>query len=253
MTTNDQLTRTLKKLWGFITDVPDRKPVFIPDRTPTLVVLTGRAGAGKSTVADIMGDRRYRQVNIADQVKSLAVEIELPEQLVTTDGRPAGTLAECVERNGWWVTKWTVKGVRELLQSLGDGARRVLGEDVWIDQAIVDVNLWLALNRSVVVTDARYPNEVKKLKEIGAIHVHVLSQAPKPADQSIYNHESEKLARTLDRVVADPDDEVALNWLGWAGLGRPDFVINNPGNSIGPLTDLVENLLTEPAFNPDGN
>lgn len=115
-----------------------------------IIALAGRAGSGKSTCAKLLKDSAGAvEFSIADPLKRLAQSI-----MDFSDEQLWGTQAqkEAVDpRYGM--------SAREFLIRLGDNARKVLGDRVWIDgcrKAIRDSGA-----RLVVVSDVRYANEAE--------------------------------------------------------------------------------------------
>lgn len=80
---------------------------------------------------------------------------------------------------------------RVLLQDLGVGIRKNLFEDVWVTKAEETID---RLKTSVVVTDARFPNEIEMIRRrggrliwmdrpgVGPINGHISEHAVKPED-----------------------------------------------------------------------
>ncbi len=58
---------------------------------------------------------------------------------------------------------------RSALQTLGTEWGRVLREDVWVDYLLKSRQA----NEITIVTDVRFPNEARKIREVGGIIVHV--------------------------------------------------------------------------------
>jgi len=55
---------------------------------------------------------------------------------------------------------------RAKFQKVGDGARRFIGEDVWVNALFTTVDNDVSI-RNFILDDCRYANEVKKLKSAG--------------------------------------------------------------------------------------
>ncbi|MFC5722068.1 hypothetical protein ACFP1Z_18035 [Streptomyces gamaensis] len=80
-------------------------------------------------------------------------------------------LATVVERYGWEFAKDNFPEVRRFLWKMSvDGVAAVLGEDVWTDAAVKQIQ---ATSRPVVVTDVRLAEEVKALKSEGLTIVYL--------------------------------------------------------------------------------
>lgn len=115
-----------------------------------IVGLTGKKGAGKTTVAKYFQDAGYQKFAFADTVKELAEHID---PWVGGD-----FLTAHIEKRGWDAVKWDTPETRTFLQILGNGVRS-------IDPDYCRRGLLQKINRSgspdlVVIDDVRYPNEV---------------------------------------------------------------------------------------------
>lgn len=109
-----------------------------------IVALFGAPGAGKDTVAEMLVNGfGYRRVAFADKVRELAYRTR-PE------------IRHLVDTYGWEGAKREFLEVRCVLETVGDGAREVLGEDVWVDAAFKSLD---TDNHDYVVTDLRKENE----------------------------------------------------------------------------------------------
>jgi hypothetical protein len=115
-----------------------------------LIALFGAPGAGKDTVAKRLVEQHgFVRVAFADKVRELAYE-------VATD-----TQREQIDYFGWEKCKRKSEDYRKLLERVGDGARKVLGESVWIDAVYDQIDALLAINKNVVITDLRKQNELE--------------------------------------------------------------------------------------------
>jgi hypothetical protein len=118
-----------------------------------IIGLTGYARSGKDEVAKILVENYgYKRVAFADKIR---------EFLYETNPQVGGNrLQHLVSTYGWDVAK-SQPEVRHLLQSIGVGARKIFGEDFWVDQAIVP----MLEQEKVVVTDVRFTNEANIIKK----------------------------------------------------------------------------------------
>jgi hypothetical protein len=66
-----------------------------------------------------------------------------------------------VDGYGWDVAKTAFPEVRNMLQSLGVGARKTFGDMFWVQQALRQVHF----EGNYVITDVRYPNEAKAIRD----------------------------------------------------------------------------------------
>jgi dephospho-CoA kinase len=120
-----------------------------------LIALFGPPGAGKDTVAKRLVEQHgFVRVAFADKVRELAYE-------VATD-----TQREQIDYFGWEKCKRKSEDYRKLLERVGDGARKVLGDDVWINAIEWQVMQLLSQRENVVITDLRKRNELDFVHKI---------------------------------------------------------------------------------------
>ena len=149
-----------------------------------LIGLSGYAQSGKDTLAAALARHGYKRLSFADNLRDLAAA---SRPTFRTPG-PVATpysyayLDSMVEVYGWEAAK-QVPEIRQYLQDLGLGARKVFGDDIWVD----------ALHRQrvpgnrYVITDVRFPNEAEYVRSRGGIMVRV----NRPGTAPVNGHESE--------------------------------------------------------------
>lgn len=131
---------------------------------PVVIGLCGYAGSGKDEAAKGLTALGWERVSFADGIRTLAVKCDP----VLYDGRSdcLSSLAVEVEEVGWAKAK-EIPGVREFLQNLGTGAREVLGESAWVSVAEEKIEDAMDEERSVVITDVRFVNEIRAVYDAG--------------------------------------------------------------------------------------
>lgn len=139
-----------------------------------LVILTGRSGSGKDTAAEALTDRLgYQRVGLADPIRKIVngldgVEVDVPSgalphpSLGLIDGGTAD-LGFLLQVLGLEHLKRRVPAVRRVMQSVGDGLKDAIGEDVLSVVAAGRVAGLLSIGHDVVVNDARYASEINTL------------------------------------------------------------------------------------------
>lgn len=127
-----------------------------------IIALTGYAQTGKDSVAAALEAEGYERKASGDLVRQVLYAMN---PWVPDGDNAMVRLQELVDRIGWERAKVENAEVRRLMQDGGtEGARAVLGEDVWINATIAT----LQPTRLYVVTDARFPNEADLLRGHGA-------------------------------------------------------------------------------------
>jgi hypothetical protein len=119
-----------------------------------LIGLTGAAGVGKDTVAQLLREHfGFTHIAIADGLKNVVTQ--LADSLLLP-GADTATLAWAIEGYGSLeAAKRADPRVRQLLIDVGCGMREVMGDDVWLNLA--DRNI--ADAHDTVVSDITFYNE----------------------------------------------------------------------------------------------
>ncbi len=156
-----------------------------------IIGLTGKAGVGKSTIANILvKDYGYRCVPFAEPLKDMLAAIGL------THDELYGDKKEVVNPN-YGVTP------RHMMQTLGtEWGRNLIGEDVWVEA-------WCRClyrryqNDNIVVDDIRFPNEVGRVRALGGKIVNIHGDLY--LNEATAKHVSESLELPRDLVVVRGD------------------------------------------------
>jgi hypothetical protein len=168
-----------------------------------LIGLCGYAQTGKDTVGQILAEEfGFARVSFAGPVKE-HMELLNPYIGVRTLASPK-RLSEALEDYGGWdgvkhhAPPEEKDEIRRLLQVYGtDLVRDRLNEDAWIDKGIMATWKLRGQNKSVVVTDVRFPNEGEKIRNVGSVwKIH------RPGIGPERDHSSETM---VDLVKADRD------------------------------------------------
>jgi hypothetical protein len=156
-----------------------------------IIGLTGPAGSGKSTVANILVDRHgFHELSFAEPLRVFVkrlLGIEM-DDLQRIKEQPRDELC------GW--------SPREVMQKLGgEFGREMIGIDLWIRRVDREV-AWLqemlecrVMTRlaGIVISDVRYPNEGAYIRERG--HLWRLTRS----GHAVAAHESEAGVPPIDR------------------------------------------------------
>lgn len=155
-----------------------------------IIGLTGKAGAGKNTVADIMCQLlpTLNQVAFATKVKEVY-------KLLTGE-----KVKDSLEWKNELVSEYGMTR-REMLQRIGtDCLRDNLHQDVWVNALMSNLTPWM----DYVITDVRFPNEVEAIRKEGG----VVFRVERPGfDSGTPAHVSESALDGMDfpTIVNDSD------------------------------------------------
>ena len=127
---------------------------------PHLIGLTGKAGSGKSTAAQVLIDAGWTRVKMAGPFKDMLRAMGL------TDRHLEGDLKEvpCDLLQG--------QTPRHAMITLGtEWGRDIIGANLWIDLAARRIKDALDAGCSVVVDDIRFDNEADTIRNLGGVVV----------------------------------------------------------------------------------
>lgn len=178
--------------------------------------LSGRAQAGKDTVADILTQRYgFRRYALADPLREMALDIDPPIAWNVVLNEPV-RLADAVRKLGWEVVKRSYPEARRFLQRLGtEGVRDHVGQDYWTNLGQQHIE---RSNQPVVITDVRFPEERDMVRRKGGLWVWI----ERPGENPAAGHQSEG--------ALDPE--------------QADLVVVNDG-SIDELSTAVDALMLQ--------
>lgn len=140
-----------------------------------LIGLTGKAGVGKDTVADILMSHRFCRYAFALPIKRALSLFGIDEPSSRIDKE-----SKLPERN---------YSYRKAAQTLGTEWARGLDTEFWINLAKQKIDFSPGVN--TVVTDVRFENEATFIRESGGVIWHVFGRST-TVDGSAAKHISEK-------------------------------------------------------------
>jgi hypothetical protein len=143
-----------------------------------IVGLCGYAGSGKDTAAEgCVSLGAFSRRAFADKLKEL-VEAQnpyYPEMHMHHN--------DLIARYGLEAAKRRYPRVREELVACGEAHRRIFGEDFWIDACLPSGERYNRAIR-VVVSDVRYPNEIKHINKHGGVVFYIKRDGREAANET---------------------------------------------------------------------
>lgn len=164
-----------------------------------IIGLSGYAQAGKDTLGAILvAQHGFRRVAFADKLRAMALALD-PIVGAAMFGETF-RLSDLIDQGGWEEAKRSPE-VRRLLQRLGtEAGRDILGNDIWVNAALDQVNLDDPSER-IVITDCRFLNEAQAIRRTGGYVVRI----ERPGIKAVNAHPSETALDGFDF------DNVVLN------------------------------------------
>jgi hypothetical protein len=177
---------------------------------PILVALTGPAGSGKDTAAELLSERHgFERYAFADPIKDMLTA------LLVGAGLDYAYLFE--RRLKELPIPYIGHSGRRLMQTLGTEWGRAIDPDLWVNLAALQLGLHdlprsAPIHDRIVITDLRFPNEAEWVRRMGGLVVRVVRDVP-----AIAAHESEAHTRDMRAdheilntgTLADLADQVA--------------------------------------------
>jgi hypothetical protein len=195
-----------------------------------IIGIVGFIGSGKGTVGDILAQKGFHKDSFAAPLKdATSVIFNWPRNMLEGDTNISRLWRE--KKDEYWSSQFGYDFTPRLaLQLMGtEVGRKIFHEDLWI------ISL---LNRArgqdkVVVTDVRFKNEIKCIRESGGFVVRV-KRGPEPE----WYHDALNTNLGNDRsMFFPPRNDVHVSEWDWIGC-EFDYVIENEGS----LKDLESNI-----------
>lgn len=165
-----------------------------------LVGLSGRAGAGKSTLAAQLELQGWKRYSFARPIKEALICMGIPPEYITGDKKQ-----EVVPGLG--------KTGRYIMQTLGtEWGRELINPSIWIYMAETKIKAMLDAGYNVVVDDVRFANEAIV----------------------ILNHSG-----ILYEVIRPGQDKLGGNHVSESGHGQPCNEIINDGEPSQLIKQLI--------------
>lgn len=206
-----------------------------------IIGIAGFQGSGKDTIADYLCNiYGFKRDSFAATLKdAVAAVFGWDRELL--EGRTKESRAWRETVDPWWSNRLGMPDLtpRLVLQKWGtEVARKSWHDDTWI--ASLENKLHKTTN-DIVITDVRFPNEIRAIKNAGGIVIRVV-RGPEPDWYGVAlaaNNHTQPNASTeiLNNLKIHPSE--------WAWIGTKfDATINNNADGLDPLYAQVKDLVT---------
>lgn len=187
-----------------------------------IIAINGTIGSGKDTYAKAFIDNGFHRMSFAKNLKDSVSAIfgwdrEMLEG-TTPESREVRELPDA-----FWCKKLGRDDVspRWVLQNYGtDVLRKYFHDDIWVFSLENDMQ---KVDGDIIITDCRFPNELKMIRSKNGIVIEVQRNLP----------EWYQTAIDFNNGIINEKPEILENihsseW-AWIGINNPDFVIQNTG------------------------
>jgi len=192
----------------------------------SIIALCGFHGAGKDTLANILVEKfGYTKISFAGILKDVvAIIFDWDREML--EGNTTKSRLWREEIDTWWANRLNIPKLtpRWILQHIGtDVLRNHFHKDIWI--ACIEKKI--SKLAGVVITDARFENEINTIKNLGGIIIHI---------------RNEKIPYWYDSVINGydkPPNNIHPSEYSWI-YNKHDYEIEN----IGTIKDLENKIFS---------
>jgi len=212
-----------------------------------IIGICGLIGSGKDTIADYLQNiHQFRRESFAHTLKDAVAQVFGWDRELL-EGRTKESRAWREQVDPWWSERLNMPELtpRYVLQVWGtEVARKSFHDDIWI--AALE-NKLRKTKDDVVISDCRFPNEIKSIKRAGGIVIRVV-RGPEPewynAALSVNHGPDGNSNWSISKRILE-NSRVHASETAWIGTGF-DAVIDNNADGLDNLyrqiKDLVLNL-----------
>lgn len=207
-----------------------------------IIGICGLIGAGKDTIADyLVNIHQFRRESFANSLKD-AVSSVFGWERELLEGRTKQSREWREQPDPWWTTRLgqTITP-RQVLQFWGtEVCRRGYHDDIWIASL---ENKIRNSRDDIVISDCRFPNEIKAIKDAGGIVVRV-KRGPDPAWFEMAEHVNAGPQDYQWRLSKNELEKYKIHASETAWIGTKfDAVIDNNEEGFNSLYQQINGLL----------
>jgi hypothetical protein len=209
-----------------------------------IIGVCGFIGSGKDTIADYLTNfHEFRRESFANSLKDAVAQVFGWDRTML-EGRTKQAREWREQVDPWWAERLNMPNLtpRWILQYWGtEVCRRAFHDDIWI------ASLENKLRNSkddVVISDCRFPNEIKSIKDAGGIVIRVV-RGPEPEwyqDAVNMNSGNTNMSWMISKSKMDQLG-IHASETAWVGT-KFDAVLDNNG-TIDDLFAQVKDLVSD--------
>jgi len=215
-----------------------------------IIGFVGLIGSGKDTAADfLVNSHGFRRDSFANTLKDAVANVFGWDRTLL-EGRTKQAREWREQLDIWWSERLNMPLLtpRWVLQHWGtEVCRQGFHDDIWIASL---ENKLRTTKDNIVISDVRFPNEIKAIHNAGGIVVRIKRgddpewfEAAASVNRGPEGNTSWALSRTKMEKLKIHDSETA--WVGY----KTDYIVSNDG-SIDELYTQIEDIVKNQAADP---
>jgi hypothetical protein len=213
-----------------------------------IIGICGFIGSGKDTIADyLVNNHGFRRESFANTLKD-AVSSVFGWDRELLEGRTKEARAWREQVDPWWAERLSIPNLtpRYILQQWGtEVCRRGFHDDIWIASL---ENKLRKTKDDIVISDCRFPNEIKSIKDAGGVVVRVV-RGPEPDWYQDAVNSNEGRGNMSWLISTDRLNKLGIHASETAWVGTKFDVVLDNNTSLDSLFVQVEKLVhVEPAI-----
>ena len=207
-----------------------------------VIAICGFIGSGKDTVADyLVNFHKFRRESFANSLKDAVAHVFGWDRELL-EGRTKHSREWRETKDEWWSKRLKMDITpRFVLQNWGtEVVRRGFHDDMWVASL---ENRLRQTEDDIVITDCRFPNEIKAIKAVGGKVIRI-KRGPEPEWYNAaidYNKGMKRIGWALGKEVLERANIHASEY-SWVG-SKFDVVIDNDG-TIDQLYTQIQSFLS---------
>ena len=208
-----------------------------------IIGVCGFIGSGKDTIADYLTNfHGFRRESFANSLKDAVAQVFGWDRTML-EGRTKMAREWREQVDPWWAERLNMPNLtpRWVLQYWGtEVCRKAFHDDIWI--ASLENKLRNSTD-DIVISDCRFPNEIKSIKDAGGIVVRVVRGA-EPEWYEVAKYANEGVEMFKGKLASYGVHASETAWVGT----KFDYVLDN-NETIDDLYTQVRSLVTNRELN----